>query len=467
MPTWSCFRCQTVTQTKTARPPKGWTNTRMGHICATCWDKAYRIIAVTLPVMGVDWEASDWHPPLIPADERFRMDMMLAFRRGTNCYNWAFRQLLASDFVRTDCMDGPPKQPKVDLYALYNHSGQPAGNLAAQTRSALFRMAASEYARHRRRALWDHKEGIPLKRFPAPYPVHNQGWSTCSLYKHDDLDTATLCTRFARQQSAAPGITFRLHGEDHGPRWTVRLGAGKRRFGSALHWFNWLRDQHGDESSLACPFRAELNLLTQPCQAGDDGVYMFFKRPGGGQAIPQRLMAKLVMYIPRGEPRQATGVLDLHTNAQTFLLAQHDGRIVHPWILNEDQMLRRFAELRRAHAEHHASNQRFREDMKLERRTHIGSRVQMLDCQCGRCQRHHRRMKTWIDQIAAMCANYCVRRKLFALSYDDRDRGWTESFPWFQLQTSLQAACDRRGVAFFASGEAVETAEEVQSATTY
>lgn len=392
------------------RLPSKWKQPHGNVTCSRCWKAAYVLRAVALPVVAVLEGGTE---------EEFRAAILDGFRLSTDVNNWATRHLLAHDFVRTPETLKIPEMPKVDLYRAYNDAGCPCGDLASQSRTALFRAAQSHYVRHRHESLWLGQESLPLKRFPAPFPVHNQGWKA-----------ATLQDR--------PAISFRLHGAETGPRWTVRLASGAP-FRRQLRQFA----QIVSGEAIA----GQLDLYTQGCgQTDRNGMYLVWRRTSGGQRRPERLMAKLVAYFPREPKREADEAMLLRTHPASFWVAEIDGRVERPWLLNGDHLARSMAMMRDNRARHEQWLQRIGEDRKHEKRWPIHQRRQFQDAYLKRCEKHHRRVKTWIDQMVAQVVQFAQRRRVGTIAYLDDDRRFALAFPWHQAEVTLHQRCDQAGI---------------------
>lgn len=164
------------------------------------------------------------------------------------------------------------------------------------------------------------------------------------------------------------------------------------------------------------------------------------RRPGDGGFVPQRLMAKLVMWLPKptGE-RASDGVLAVATASDALLrVVDQDAKC---WIYNADHA-------RRHVAEHSQFVQRLAEDRKAEWRypKRRGAQIQRLTEQ--RCTKHRRRMNTVIDQVSSALANYARRRRVRLVTYNDTCRDYLASFPYFDLEVKIKQKLDRLGIEF-------------------
>lgn len=78
------------------------------------------------------------------------------------------------------------------------------------------------------------------------------------------------------------------------------------------------------------------------------------------------------------------------------------------------------------------------EDLKHERRV-PKSRRRVWREDAGRAaEKHHNRVKTTIQQIAAQVIGRAKRGGCDIIEFDDTDRSWIESFPWHMLRAELK-----------------------------
>jgi len=450
--------------------PKGWSR-RNGNnvICNKCRDRTSRIRAVTLPVMGVvDFlddpfaegkKRADPEKAITPENMQKRfLECLTGTYRGeddgprmnnrdgvwhmsTGLANWAVRKLLERDTQMLPNTDSAcPGPPVMNLAATYKAEGHPLGKCATRTIGNIFRAVQSKYKDDRLHAVWLGKKSLPLFRFPYPYPIDSDSWHTG--YMEVPLDHVGK-KRAAEGKGPAtklvPTITLRFHESDTGPRWVLQLPSGQK------HWGRHLADFRAIHQGNA-PKR-QMQLLAKPCAPDDPGVVVIFRETSGGQRIPCRLMVKLVADFPRKTDHGArTEVMYLRTDPQAFWTAAIDGREMRPFILNGDHITRSLWMMKRRHEQHHAWLQRVSEDMKYEKRWPLRVRRQTNDAYQKVCDKHRRRIDTWIKQMVAQTVNFAIRRGVGRIVYDDQNRQWTDSFPWHKLKTLLKQACDARGV---------------------
>lgn len=417
---FGCSLCGKSKPRTSKKPPSGWKRCGECYTCDRCWRDAYQLRAVALPVLGVIDGGSR---------EGFLAAVDDAFRLSTDLWSWSTRTLLCSDVLRTPGMSGglpPLAMTATQLYQRYNADGCPCGDMAGINRTSLFGMARAHYEQHRHRALWLGQESLPLHRFPAPYPVHTQGWRQAL---HEER----------------PALSLRLHGEGSGPRWLLRLASGAP-FARQIAGFRQLLALGGDRAD--CPHRCQLDLYAQPCSQNARGVTVTFRKTSGGQRVPCVLMAKLVCWLPRRTKSEATGCMYLATHPDGFLRAQVEGRDERPWWLYGDQVLQSIRMMEHWHKDHSDWLQRVGDDRKHEKRWPIRQRRQFADAYARRCMKHYRRVKTWIDQMAAQVAGFARRRGVGRVLYCDDNRAFAARFPWHRVRTTLKARLERDGVAY-------------------
>lgn len=164
----------------------------------------------------------------------------------------------------------------------------------------------------------------------------------------------------------------------------------------------------------------------------------------GEAAIYQRgtaLMVKLVAWLPRPEaPAAREGVLRVSTVKDSLLVA----------VNAKDEQLWRYHgdHLRRWIAEHRRQLERWSDDQKYENRP-VPSFAQRRQRAAGK---FGDRMASAAHEIAAQLAGYAARRKFKTVEYDDTERGYVESFPWFRLRALLAEKLDAGGIEFIARG---------------
>jgi hypothetical protein len=170
------------------------------------------------------------------------------------------------------------------------------------------------------------------------------------------------------------------------------------------------------------------------------------KEPGGASRVRSRIMVKLVARFPVAPAKEATGALLLTTDPDALWTARHDDRVVSPWVLNADEARSWLARMQNAHLDHAARIRRMSQDLKVEKRTNVGQYAQHLGKLEAMCEKHNRRVRTFLQQCAAGIVNYCRRRHIATLVYDDTCRDWMPSFPWARLRLELRIRCQAAGI---------------------
>jgi hypothetical protein len=358
-----------------------------------------------------------------------------AWRQSTDLANWASQTLARSDVVRTPALAELPPFAAVDLYALAFGrarekcgrdgvkvlpvvAGQVGGWAGARVAAAsLLRRVRRKYLAERGKIVWRRERRTPEYLYPMPFPVHQQAWA------------ASLGDR------NAPLVSLALPGG----RVTVRLRQGPE-FAAALGVFRSVAA--GDVA------QQELSLCRQrsSAHARTDSE----RRPGGGHRESYRVMARIAyrVEVPDGP---AGGVLFAATGADPFLTLTLPG--AESWVLHAPWVRRWVAEHRRFLAA-------FADDLKYEKRWPAGKRKRLNRYRERRCEKHARRMKSFLQQTAAQAVGWAVRRRAGRVVLDTADRSFAESFPWSGLVAALQAKCDEFGVVLVADagGGEVESA---------
>ncbi len=112
-------------------------------------------------------------------------------------------------------------------------------------------------------------------------------------------------------------------------------------------------------------------------------------------------------------------------------------------------------------AEHRRALQRLKADLAVARASSPGRLRQLEEFRERICGRQHNRMHSVCHQAAAFVANLAQRKGVAQVQYDDRDRGYAETFPWLELQRLIGEKLDAMGVAFaaLAGGAGTQTGQ--------
>lgn len=357
------------------------------------------------------------------------------WQHSTSLANWASHTLRRLDVVRTPGMKQLPKWEAVDLYALAfgrdrerpaRKAGKPnlpvvvaeydggdfwhGAKVAAAT---LLRKVQSKYVRERGKIIWRRERRTPEFLYPYPFPVHQQAW-----------------TVFFNERNQ-PVLNMALPGG----RVSLRLRQGDE-FRHAL------RVLHGiAEGNIK---QQELMITRQPSNAHSrlDSQRL----PGGGHRQSYRVMVKISYQREVGECGN-DAIATLRTGSSPFLTMLIGD--APPFVLHAEQA-------RNWIVEHGLFLQRFSEDLKYEKRWPAHKRRSLNRYRERRCEKHHRRMKSFLQMTAAQFVGHAARRKVGRIEYDDEDRAFVSKFPWHELRSCLQNKCDEQGIVFAASGSVVE-----------
>jgi hypothetical protein len=242
-------------------------------------------------------------------------------------------------------------------------------------------------------------------RYPYPYPIHNAGWK---LTEHPD-----------------GGVMF-----------TATLPSGRRE----------VRLKGGHK------FRRQLtglrHLMQHPALRSEASVY----RRGN------EIFVKMVGWFPRQTDQQAEGTLYLRTGKTEFLVGLNakDERL---FIFNGDRV-------RRWLVRHENMMQRWREDMKFERRRPKREAKKHAEDMQLAVKKLRSRVNSFIDETAAQCVNHARRRKLALIKLDDTERSYFRDFQWYRFAELLAQKCNAAGIAFERSSgeETTVTSRDVPSA---
>jgi hypothetical protein len=365
--------------------------------CGTCWRKRYMLRAITIPIAG----------PVGRTWPELRKALALCWAQSTSLANWTVHQLAKHDIVRLPSMEKLPSSPKVYLYP---EACRSFPNMASQSVVAVLHAAEGKYRKERLNVLWRHAASWPDVRYPMPYPVHNKGW------------------KVVRSENGLITITARLNNE----RWTLRLrgGDGFRRQLKAIALL--LTGQ---------AIAGELSLYRQRANPGDHRNGTEDRAPGGGQRVMFRIMAKMVLWLPRPEPSaKRQQALMVQTATDHFFVASVPGR-EQPWVINGDHIRRRV----QAHKKY---VQRMMEDLKHEKRWPAAMRQQMKDALDRRCNKHARRIDSFLHEVSHQVAMLAKRSEVAKVIWDQREEGYfRQGFPWHKLCTYLGYKLDEWGIA--------------------
>lgn len=397
-----CTRCGKTADAKPtakgeARLPRGWKR-HNGVWCNGCWQAAYMMRAVTIPVVGP--VSCDW-PTL-------RELLRTAWGESTRLANWCATQYYARDVRREPGIAKLPPPPKVYLYP---EARAVCPALIPRTTVAIDHAIQGKYRESRYKLLWTNEVSLPTFKYPFPLPIPDD-----SFRLHLGDDSELLCD--VRLTSATTErVTLRLRG-----------GRDYARQRAALE-----KCIKGD----AIPVEATLYRVS--AHAGDHR---------NGMDKSTRVMLKIAAWLPRVE-RVATGkerFFSLRTDTDCFLygVLQDQER---PWLLNADQV-------RDWVRQHQRDLRRLGEDRKHEDRRDHNKRRKYRKTLAEKSEKFFNRLDSFVQQTAAAIVGYARRCRVTRIKYDDACRDYLDSFPWARLKLQIQQKCDEFNIAFeAASGE--------------
>lgn len=369
-----------------AKLPRGWRRTPdASPYCPTCWDARYVLRAITVPVAG----------PAEGSWEDLRDALRAAFEASTAAANVTIQALARADAVRTPDLERLPPCPTPYLYPVVREA---VPGLDPQSATALIRAIEGKYRAIRYDVLWLRKAAWPTFRYPYPYPVHNQAWGLSVSSGGDML----LSVRFQAQ------------------RRLLRLRSGP----------HFRRQRRALELAIAGEaIRGELTLYEVGAHPGDH------RSNGSGRS---RLMAKMVLWLPKREAQAASGSMLVEGTPESFLVASIPGSGVR-WVLNGDR-------IRQQVVGYDRSRQRRAEDLKHEKRWPRRRREAFLRAGQEAATRQRHRLSSYCHEVSHMLAERARRAKVAEVVLDLSRARFVAPFPWHELVEKLRYKLEERSI---------------------
>jgi hypothetical protein len=159
-----CGASREVRPTKTglARTPAGWKHHLEAHYCRTCWERAYILRTISIPVAS----------PVETSWEELREALKPAWRLSTAASNWMMTELYARDVRR----HGEAKMPPMPRVYLYPEARERFPELPSQAVASLENACQRLYRAKRYDVVWTCSAALPNFRYPSPYPITSQSW---------------------------------------------------------------------------------------------------------------------------------------------------------------------------------------------------------------------------------------------------------------------------------------------------
>jgi hypothetical protein len=298
---------------------------------------------------------------------------------------------------------------------LYPGAREIAPELAPQSVVAVLHAVERRYKSVRFDVLWLRKSSLPVFRWPAPLPIHNQSWSCV------EGNGGRAC------------ISCRIGDK----RWTLALSTGSHRRQLNL-WRSILSGQ---------AIAGELALIGQEVTKSDHRQNGEARDPGGGRKKTIRIMAKMVAWFPKrinNDPKD--GVLYIDTCPEYFWKYRTGTIKAEPKVLHSEHMKRLCAEAKKRRIIHDHHVQAMSDDMKYEKRWPTAVRRRFRERQDQWVIKSRNRINTFIHEVTAMISNFAERQRVAVIMYNDSDRSYLEGFPWHQVKTVLEYKLSERGI---------------------
>jgi len=415
------MRCSVCGNTHAARRssrgneilPRGWHRLGRDAWCGSCWNERWVLRTITIPIAG----------PVNGEWEDLRSDLRAAWADTTNLSNWLITEYAKQDVTRGADMDKLPPMPNVSLYraACQRFPEMPTGSICAIEHAVRGKYRSKRYA-----VIWQAAESLPSYRYPTPFPLRRQDWR---LAEHSD---GSLCAL----------VTLRRGGK----RWLLRLRQGPH-FRRQMHA---LRKVLNGEA-----ITAELSLYRQRANGGDHRSGLELREPGGGQRQHYRIMAKVVLWLQKTSTDAArNGDLIVRTTPGSLLVARLGQADRNGWWLHGDHVRRWIISHRRRLA-------RLSDDCKSEQRRERGR----MDAHRGRlCEKHARRISTFLHQASASLVAYAARRGVSRIVYDDSARDYLPHFPYASLRALIRYKADAEAIEMITFEELQKRKQEQKAA---
>ena len=304
----------------------------------------------------------------------------------TQASNWIMRELYIRDVRR----NGEPKMPKYEHHYLYPELRLRFPDLPPQTVASLERAVTRKYKARRYETVWTCAASLPTFRYPTPFPIHNQSWD-CWF---DDGNRPIVNPRIADK-----------HRE-------LRLRGGAR-YGRQLASFRQMADGQVKRGEMAI-FRVR-NAATGK----------------------HDIMVKMVAHLSVRANSLAEGELYCSTGKDS-LLSVLDVDREKLWIYHGNH-IQRWA------AEHKYRMECWADDSKPRSR---GVPPPFAERRTLASDKYRRRLASATHEASRGLVEYCRRRKVATLYYDDSERGFAGQFSWFELKLKIEQKLKEFGIAF-------------------
>lgn len=428
--------------------PKGWKRYGEAVYSPDAVRNLYVPRGLTVPVHSVEvLPKSKTEVPVTGAEawREFRRCLTVSWRQCAQVGNWLLRQLAAADPGIPERQGSKVALPPIArntvktitqrARALFTHANNPfvaarpedEGKLGLDSQSlySIVRRAESRYKEHRWRMHVECRESMPSFR-DGEIPLPIEAKDSPLEVERDGVVALTL-------RIAGTRFRVRLRNTDNFAR---QLGPIRRAAaGELMRGAISLRENHDRQVLLTCAVSLPRELVLRDSTEG--------------MLVRTATDALLI-----GE---ATDTWDLKRANYTVtfrLFTLNDDELLR-WQAAHREFLRRLAEDRKAETRpvrHWRGNRPVMVSGPEEdpakalqsRRRHRRNLQRALET---RCAKHHRRVSDRLHKIAAMVANWAVRRRVHVVFYDDRERSFAGSLPYHRLRQLIREKLDHRGIA--------------------
>lgn len=401
--TVTCLRCQGQKSIRSkTRLPHGWKRLG-GPLCVACLRSAYVqrsvVIPVSYPLDGRTWV-------------EFGHTLKTQWAEATRGANWLLTTLYTRDVRRA--ADDTTLREMPSGY-LYPELRTVCPQIAPINLTTLIRSMEKTYRQQRYELLWTGQRSLATIRYPAPIPLHQQGW------------------QLAQQEDGAWVVRVRL-GPD-GEWWRLRLTGGP-----AFH--RQLGQLRQLASGIALP--------------GAGAIYRQVRRladhRSGSEDRGQRtrVLVKLVGWFPKRDlASDVTGTLAIATESSDLMAGRIHAR---------GEVFRFHGDyLRRAIGQYETERHRIAADLGVLRRWIPAERAALTQRMDAIAARQRRRGRTWHQQIGAAIVRVARREHVRTVQYADEEDGFCYPFPWTQLRLAVQSAVEAAGLQWEYASGAVNT----------
>lgn len=419
---FACIRCPTVKESN--RLPRGWKDYE-GPVCEACLKSGFSLRAVTLPVARIvgriDAERDDPEPV-----EGFLRHFLPAWEQARTLANWAMQELVRRDVRRTPGMTTLPKYDPAKMFGTFPRTTPRKGSDPTREQVGTLYSTWNAITPVEWRQIWDGVAG-----------------SAGAILKdvEDDWKMHTSFGRFAvLWQGKARPMVFAQY------PWPVRQNDWRARWGKA---------PGGDVPLLSVPvpggnrllleldrspeLRGQLNdfdALVTGAAHGADVKLTPLSRGGRVVGVKAVIAGRFPRTVAVGEPdRFAT----IRTGPDALMTIEVPKRP--PFILYA-------AHLKGVLACYEKWLERYRTDLKYEKRWPAQKRRRMVEKCQPRIDRHKGRIDSELKQACAAVIGFVARQKCSAVVYDDTNHDFLASWPWYAMRERLSCLCGELGIGF-------------------